>query len=188
MFVKTNGKSRLGILVAVVVLLFAALAVGVGIKRTQLHRTEIESQIEQQQTEPVETRPQEESKLSKMTPEDEEFLQWLDEEIKKLEEEAETMLDHEHMYVSEGQAEVSSLKESMSREKFQAEVVAGRMYEKSPKTKAGYQLPCLSIFFVLHFASPNLTLINILAYIFVFLSIKVNSFQSITYIPATVKE
>jgi hypothetical protein len=97
MFMKTNGKSRPGILVAVVVLLFAALAVGIGIKLSQPHRAEFESQVEQQQTKPAETRPQEENNRSEMTPEDEEFLQWLDEEIKRLEEEeeAEAILDEE---------------------------------------------------------------------------------------------
>ena len=136
---KTNGKSRLGILVAIVVLLFAALAVGIGIKQFQPQRIEVEPQIEEQETRPAETHPQEETKLSKMTPEDEEFLQWLDEEIKKLEEESEAMLDQEHMYVSDEQAEVSSLKESMSRETFQAEVGAGRMSKKDAKTKYGNQ-------------------------------------------------
>ncbi len=92
---KTNGKSKLGILGAVVVLLFTALAVGIGIKLSQPHRAEFESQVEQQQTKPAETRPQEDIKLSEMTPEDEEFLQWLDEEIKKLEEETETIPDEE---------------------------------------------------------------------------------------------
>ncbi|MHC4084866.1 MAG: hypothetical protein ACYSWZ_12705 [Planctomycetota bacterium] len=138
---KANGKSSLGILVAIVVLLFAALAVGIGIKRFQPQRVEVEPQVEEQETRPAETRLQEEIKLSKMTPEDEEFLQWLDEEIKKLEEEeeSEAMLGQEHMYVSEEQAEVSSLKESMSREKFQAKVTAGRMSKKDRKTKAKYR-------------------------------------------------
>ncbi|MHC4436649.1 MAG: hypothetical protein ACYS3S_04770 [Planctomycetota bacterium] len=136
---KTNGKSRLGILVAIVVLLFAALAVGIGIKQFQPQRVEVEPQVEEQGTRSAETRPQEETKLSKLTPEDEEFLQWLDEEIKKLEEESGTMLDQEHKYVSEEQAEVSSLKESMSREKLQAEFAAGRMSKKGLKTKAGDQ-------------------------------------------------
>lgn len=94
---KTNGKSKLGILGVVVVLLFAALAVGIGIKLHQPHRAEFDSQVKQQQTKPAQTRPQEETKLSEMTPEDEEFLQWLDEEIKTLEEEEkkETILDEE---------------------------------------------------------------------------------------------
>ena len=89
---KTNGKSRPGIPVAVVVLLFAVLAVGIGIKLSQPHRAEVEPQVEQQQTKPAETRPQEEEEIkqSEMTAEDEEFLQWLDEEIEKLEEEEET--------------------------------------------------------------------------------------------------
>ena len=89
---KTNGKSKPGILVAVVILLFAVLAVGIGIKLSQPHRPEFEPQAEQQQTKPVETRPQEdeEIKQSEMTAEDEEFLQWLYEEIEKSEEEEET--------------------------------------------------------------------------------------------------
>ncbi len=87
---KTNGKSKLGRLVAVVVLLFTVLAVGIGIKLYQPHRAEFESQVEQQQTKPAETHPQEEGNRSEMTQEDEEFLQWLDEEIEKLEEEEET--------------------------------------------------------------------------------------------------
>lgn len=88
---KTNGKSRLGILIAVVVLLCAALAVGIVIKLSQPHRIEVESQVEEQQTRTVQTRPQEDesTKQSEMTAEDEEFLQWLDEEIEKLEEEEE---------------------------------------------------------------------------------------------------
>jgi len=80
---ETNGKSKPGILVAVVVLLFAALAVGIGIKLYQPHRAEVESQVEKQQTKPAETRPQEEINRSEMTEEDEEFLLWLDEEIEK---------------------------------------------------------------------------------------------------------
>ena len=84
---KTNGKSKLGILGVVVVLLFTALAVGIGIKLYQPHRAEFESQAEQQQTKPAETRPQEEGNRSEMTQEDEEFLLWLDEEIETLEEE-----------------------------------------------------------------------------------------------------
>lgn len=85
---KTNGKSRLVILGAVVVLLFAALAVGIVIKLSQPHRLEVEEPVKKQETKPVETRPQEEEiKQSEMTQEDEEFLQWLDEEIKTLEEE-----------------------------------------------------------------------------------------------------
>jgi len=67
---KTNGKSKPGILIAVVVLLFAALAVGIGIKLYQPHRAEFESQVEQQQTKPAETRPQEETKQSEMTAEE----------------------------------------------------------------------------------------------------------------------
>ncbi len=86
---KTNGISKLGILGAVVILLFTVLAVGIGIKLYQPHRAEFESQVEQQQTKPAETRPQEEGNRSEMTQEDEEFLQWLDEEIEKLEEEEE---------------------------------------------------------------------------------------------------
>ena len=89
---KTNGKSKLGILGAVVVLLFTALAVGIGIKLYQPHRAELEPKVEKQQAKPAETRPQEkeEIKQSEMTAEDEEFLQWLDEEIETLEEEEET--------------------------------------------------------------------------------------------------
>jgi len=83
---KTNGKSKLGILVAVVVMLFAALAVGIGIKLYQPQRAEMEPQIEQQQTKPAQARPQEEGNRSEMTPEDEEFLLWLDDEIERLEE------------------------------------------------------------------------------------------------------
>jgi len=96
---KTNGKSRFGILCAVVVLLFTALAVGIGVKLSQPQRVEVQPQVEKQETKPAETRPQEEGKLSEMTPEDEEFLLWLDEEIERLEEEeqkqAEAMLAEE---------------------------------------------------------------------------------------------
>jgi hypothetical protein len=87
MFMKTNGISKPGILIAVVVLLFAALAVGIGIKMFQPHLVEVEPQLEKQQTKPAETRPQEEDNRSEMTQEDEEFLLWLDEEIATLEEE-----------------------------------------------------------------------------------------------------
>jgi hypothetical protein len=137
MFMKTSGKSRIGILVAVVVLLFAALAVGVGIKMSQPHRAEFEPQVEQQETTPAKTRSQEESKLSEMTAEDEEFVQWLDEEIKRLEEEAETeaMPEKEQMYVSQEQAEVSSLKDSMSWAEFKAAFKEGRKKEKKKKQK-----------------------------------------------------
>ena len=134
---KANGKSRLGILVAVVILLFTALAVGIGIKLYQPHRAEFGSQVGQQQTKPAETRPKEDIKLSEMTPEDEEFLLWLDEEIKRLEEETETIPDEEDMYVSEEQAEVSSLKESVSRAELQTAVAKGRMFEENAKTKVG---------------------------------------------------
>ncbi len=86
---KTEGKSRLGILGIVVVLLFAALAVGIGIKLSQPHQAELEPKVEKQQIKPAETRPQEEEEIkqSEMTQEDEEFLLWLDEEIARLEEE-----------------------------------------------------------------------------------------------------
>ncbi|NIP53826.1 MAG: hypothetical protein GWN67_16585 [Phycisphaerae bacterium] len=89
---KTNGKSTLGILVVVVVLLFAALAVGIGVKLSQPHRAESEPKVEKQQIKPAETRPQEkeEIKQSEMTQEDKEFLLWLDEEIARLEEEEAT--------------------------------------------------------------------------------------------------
>jgi len=89
---KTNGISRLGILGAVVVLLFTVLAVGIGIKLYQPHRAEFESQVEKQQTKPAETRLQEEEEIkqSEMTQEDEEFLLWLDEEIATLEEQEAT--------------------------------------------------------------------------------------------------
>jgi hypothetical protein len=87
MFMKTKGKSRFGILIAVVVLLFAALAVGIGIKMFQPDRVEVEPQVEKQQSKPAETRPQEEGNRSEMTEEDEEFLLWLDEEIERLEDE-----------------------------------------------------------------------------------------------------
>ncbi|MHC4111823.1 MAG: hypothetical protein ACYSUY_12165 [Planctomycetota bacterium] len=84
---KTNGKSKSGILVAVVVLLFAALAVGIGITLSKPHRVEVEPQVEKQEVKPVETRPQEEGNKSEMTEEDKEFLLWLDDEIERLEEE-----------------------------------------------------------------------------------------------------
>ncbi|MGB2806846.1 MAG: hypothetical protein WBC22_03845 [Sedimentisphaerales bacterium] len=86
---KTNGISKTGILVAVVVLLFAALAVGIGIKLYQPQRVEVEPPVEKQQTKPAQTRPQEddEIKQSEMTAEDEEFMLWLDDEIARLEEE-----------------------------------------------------------------------------------------------------
>jgi hypothetical protein len=87
MFMNTNGKSKTGILIAVVVLLFAAFAIGIGVKLSQPHRIEVEPQIEQQQTIPTKTRPQEEVNRSEMTEEDKEFLLWLDEEIERLEEE-----------------------------------------------------------------------------------------------------
>jgi hypothetical protein len=99
MFMNTNGKSRLGILCAVVVLLFAALAVGLGIKLSRPDRADSEPRVEQQQIKPKETRPQEESKPSKLTAEDEEFLQWLQEKMQESEdqeeEETETMPDEE---------------------------------------------------------------------------------------------
>jgi hypothetical protein len=91
MFMKTKGKTKPGILVGVVVLVFAVLAVGIGIKLSQPHRVEVEPPVEKQQIKPVQTRPQEEEeeeiKQSEMTAEDEEFLLWLDEEIARLEEE-----------------------------------------------------------------------------------------------------
>jgi hypothetical protein len=137
MFMKTSGKSRIGILVAVVVLLFSALAVGIGIKMSQPHLAEFEPQVEQQQTKPAKTRSQEESKLSEMTAEDEEFVQWLDEEIKRFEEEEETeaMPEKEQMYVSQEHAEVSSLKDSMSWAEFKAAFKEGRKKEKKKKQK-----------------------------------------------------
>jgi len=86
---KTNGKSNIGILGVVVVLVFAALAVGIGLKLSQPHRAQLELKVEEQLTKPVETLPQEkeEIKQPEMTSEDEEFLLWLDEEIARLEEE-----------------------------------------------------------------------------------------------------
>ena len=132
---KTNGKSKIGILVAVVVLLFTALAVGIGIKMSQPHLAEFEPQVEQAQRKPAKTRPQEEIKLSVMTQEDEEFVQWLDEEIKRLEEEEETeaMPEKEQMYVPREQAEVSPLKESISWAEFKAAFAEG--WEKGEKQR-----------------------------------------------------
>ena len=94
---KTNGMSKPGIVVAVVVLLFAALAVGIGVKLYQPQRIELEPQVEKQETKPAETHPQEEGNRSEMTDEDKEFLLWLDEEIERLEEEeaAKTMMVEE---------------------------------------------------------------------------------------------
>jgi hypothetical protein len=140
MFMKTNGKSRIGILVALVVLLFAALAVGVGIKISQPDRAEFESQVEQQETASAKTRTQKGSKLSEMTAEDEEFVQWLDEEIKRLEEEEETeaMPEKKQMYVSQEQAEVSPLKETISWAEFKAEVKKGWKKEKKKKGKTDW--------------------------------------------------
>ncbi len=137
---KTSGKSRIGMLVAVVVLVFAALAVGVGIKISQPERDEAESQVEQQEIKPEKTRSQEESKLSEMTAEDEEFVQWLDEEIKRLEEEEETeaMPEEEQMYVSQEQAEVSSLKDPMTWAEFKAAIKKGWKKEKKQKGKTDW--------------------------------------------------
>ncbi|MHC4642683.1 MAG: hypothetical protein ACYS32_13640 [Planctomycetota bacterium] len=108
---KTNGKSKAGILIAVVVLLFAALAVGIGIKLSQPQRDEVEPQVEKQETKPVETRPQEESNQSEMTAEDEEFLMWLDDEIEKLEEEeaSERMRDRFEEWRESGDVELPQL-------------------------------------------------------------------------------
>jgi hypothetical protein len=140
MFMKTNGKSRIGIPVAVVVLLFTALAVGIGIKMSQPHRAEFEPQAEKQETKPAKTRSQEEIKLSEMTAEDEEFVQWLDEEIKRLEEEEETeaMGEEEQMYVSQEQAEVSSLKDSMTWAEFKAAVKKDWKKGKKKKGKTDW--------------------------------------------------
>jgi hypothetical protein len=144
MFMKTNGKFRIGIQVAVVVLLFGALAVGVGIKISQPGRGESESQVEQQETKPAKTLTQEESKLYEMTAEDEEFVQWLGEEIKRLEEEeeaeveTEAMREKEQMYVWQEQAEVSPLKESISWAEFKALVKKGLKKEKKQKGKSDW--------------------------------------------------
>jgi hypothetical protein len=140
MFMKTIGKSRIGILVAVVVLLFTALAVGIGIKMSNPHRAEFESQVEQAQSKPAKTRWQEEIKLSVMTAEDEEFLLWLDEEIKRLEEEEETeaIPEKEQMYVSQEQAEISPLKESMSWAEFKAAVKEGWKKGKKKRGKTNW--------------------------------------------------
>ncbi|MHC4693795.1 MAG: hypothetical protein ACYS67_13715 [Planctomycetota bacterium] len=139
---KTNGKFRIGIQVGVVVLLFGALAVGVGIKISQPGRGESESQVEQQETKPAKTLTQEESKPYEMTAEDEEFVQWLDEEIQRLEEETEVetegMPEKEQMYVSQGQAEVSPLKESISWKEFKAAVKEGWKKEKKQKGKTDW--------------------------------------------------
>jgi hypothetical protein len=144
MFMKTNGKFRIGIQVGVVVLLFGALAVGVGIKISQPGRGESESQVEQQESKPAKTLTQEESKLYEMTAEDEEFVQWLGEEIKRLEEEEEAevetegMPEKEQMYVWQGQAEVSPLKESISWKEFKALVKQGLKKEKKQKGKTDW--------------------------------------------------
>lgn len=84
---KVKGKSKPVIIITLVILLFTALAVGIVIKLSEPQRIEVEPQVEKQQAKPKETRPKEESNRSEMTQEDEEFLQWLDEEIARLEEE-----------------------------------------------------------------------------------------------------
>lgn len=144
MFMKTNGKLRIGIQVGVVVPLFGALAVGVGIKISQPGRGDSESQVEQQESKPAKTLTQEESKLYEMTAEDEEFVQWLGEEIKRLEEEEEAevetegMPEKEQMYVWQEQAEVSPLKESISWAEFKALVKKGLKKEKKQKGKTDW--------------------------------------------------
>ena len=92
-----DKKSQIGILIGVVVLVFAALAVGVGIRRFLSQRSEAKDpkpQVQRQETKPAAVVAPEDEKLTDITDEDEEFLRWAYEKMAE-EEEAEAAVEED---------------------------------------------------------------------------------------------
>ena len=92
-----DKKKQIGMLIGVVVLVFGALAVGVGIKRFLSQRSEVKApkpQVQRQETKPAAVVAPEDEKLTDITDEDEEFLRWVREKMAE-EEEAEPEVKEE---------------------------------------------------------------------------------------------
>jgi hypothetical protein len=96
--------SQVGTLIGMVVVLLAALAVGVGIRKVRLQQSPSQSPAQRRQSEPTAVRATEDAKPADMTEQDEEFLQWLSEETARAEE-MEAAVDEE--YVSQEEPEVA---------------------------------------------------------------------------------
>jgi hypothetical protein len=79
-------KNQVGTLISVVVVLLAALAVGVGVRKVRLQQAKPEPPVQRQQSKPVAVRAKEDAKPTDMTKQDEEFLQWVGQETTQAEE------------------------------------------------------------------------------------------------------
>ncbi len=97
-------KSQVGTLIGMVVVLLAALAVGVGIRKVRLQQSPSQSPapVQRRESEPAAVRAKEDAKPTDMTEQDEEFLQWLSEEAARAEEAA-----VEEEYVPQEEPEVA---------------------------------------------------------------------------------
>ena len=92
-----DKKKQIGMLIGVVVLVFAALAVGVGIRRFLSRRSEVRApkpQVQRQESEPAAVVAAEDEKLTDITDEDEKFLRWVHEKMAE-EEEAEAEVEED---------------------------------------------------------------------------------------------
>lgn len=79
-------KSQVGTLVSVVVVLLAALAVGVGIRKVRLQQAEPEPPVQGRESKPAVVPPKEDAKPTDMTEQDEEFPRWVGRENAQAEE------------------------------------------------------------------------------------------------------
>ncbi len=108
-----DKKSQIAILIGVVVVVFAALAVGVGIKRFLSQRSEdhdAELQVQHQETKPAAVVAPEDEKLTDITDEEEEFLRWVHEKMTE-EEEAEPEVEED---VSQEEPAVAVVEEEVA--------------------------------------------------------------------------
>ena len=109
-----DKKKQIGILIGVVVLVFGALAVGVGIRRFLSQRSEAKApkpQVQRQETKPAAVVAPEDEKLTDITDEDEEFLRWAYEKMAE-EEEAEPEVKEED--TSQEEPEVAVAEEEVA--------------------------------------------------------------------------
>jgi hypothetical protein len=109
-----DKKSQIAILIGVVVIVFAALAVGVGVKRILSRRSEATDpklQVQRQETKAaVEVAP-EDQKPTDISEEDEEFLRWV---YEKMAEEEEAKAEAEEEDTSQDEPKVAVVEEEVA--------------------------------------------------------------------------
>lgn len=88
-------KHQLGTLISVVVVLLAALAVGVGIRKIRLNQAEPKPQVERRESGAAAVGVTKAAKPTNLTEQDEDFLRWMDEETGQPEE-AETVVEEQY--------------------------------------------------------------------------------------------